>query len=335
VSIQPTKVSPTEEGIRLMRWFSRHYPRLSQGEFRKLCRTGQIRVNAGRVRGGEILHANDMIRVPPVAQGAALKPGNEKSRTGSGGNFSLADLEKLRQRIIHDDDDIVVFNKPAGLASQGGTGISKSLDKMAAALFPHSTVLLVHRLDRETSGAIVLAKNQSAAQILSGQFQSKTAGKEYLALLSGSVGKKRGTIDNFVSKGHVMDAEEAEIFKAQTGFKPHRAVTRYKILGEVTGENGKFGALSWVQFMPDTGRTHQLRMHAALSLGAPIVGDRLYGRPRKTDNRLKTMMEGDRLFLLSHRLAFRHPRTGKNVTIRAPLPEFMKSATALLGFEES
>jgi len=327
--VEPIKVSPTEDGIRLMRWFVRRYPRMPQGEFRKLCRTGQIRVNAGRVRGNEILNTGDVVRIPPAAQSFAATTENRKPKNESGGSFSMSDLEKLRRRIIHDDDDIVVFDKPAGLAAQGGTGISKSLDKMAAALFPHSIVLLVHRLDRETSGAIVLAKNQAAAQSLAEQFQSKTAAKEYLALLTGVPAKKRGTIENFMAKGRVMDAEEAAEFKARTGLKVNRAVTKYKVLDEMPG------VLAWVQFCPETGRTHQLRMHAAFSLGAPIVGDQLYGRESGVkDNKLKAMIESDKLFLLAHRLSFRHPRTNKIITIRAALPEFMKSAIELLGFKE-
>ncbi|MCL2737498.1 MAG: RluA family pseudouridine synthase, partial [Alphaproteobacteria bacterium] len=201
MSIEPVKVSPTEDGIRLVRWFARHYPRLSQIEFRKLCRTGQIRINAGRVRGNEVLYAGDVVRVPPaaLARGDACAPKAE-----SGRQFSMSDLERLRKRIIHDDADIVAFDKPAGLSVQGGTGIKKSLDKMATALFPHDTILLVHRLDRETSGVIVLAKNQRAAQKLAEEFRSKTAGKEYLALLSGSPKQKRGTIDNFMTRGRVF-----------------------------------------------------------------------------------------------------------------------------------
>jgi len=326
--VEPVKVSPTEDGIRLMRWFARHYPRLSQGEFRKLCRTGQIRINAGRVRGNEILHAGDIVRIPPVATSAAKR--EERKKEEGGGKFSMSDLEKLRKRIIHDDRDLVAFDKPAGLAVQGGTGIVKSLDKMAAALFPHDNILLVHRLDRETSGVIVLAKNQRAAQGLAAEFQSKNARKEYLALLSGRVKQKRGTIDNFMTRGRVFDPEEAEVFKAETGLRPQRAVTRYKVLNEIPG------ILAWVQFMPETGRTHQLRLHAAFSLGAPIVGDALYGgeRGQKMETDLRAMIGSDNLFLFAHQLTFRHPATGKTMTVRAQLPEFMKTVLGLLGFNE-
>ncbi|MCL1786000.1 MAG: RluA family pseudouridine synthase [Alphaproteobacteria bacterium] len=325
--MEPVKVSPTEDGIRIARWFARHYPRLSIGEFRKLCRTGQIRINAGRVRGNEILHAGDMVRIPPAAA-AAAKTEVKEPRPESGGKFSMADLEKLRKRIIHDDEDIVAFDKPAGLAVQGGTGIKKSLDKMAAALFPHDNILLVHRLDRETSGVIVLAKNQRAAQALAAEFQSKAAGKEYLALLSGVPKSKRGVIDNFMTRGRVFDKEEAAAFKAETGLRPQNAVTRYRVLAELSG------ILAWVRFMPETGRTHQLRLHAAFSIGAPIVGDTLYGQ-EKEQGGLRAMIESDNLFLFAEQLTFRHPGTGREMTIRAQLPEFMKPILGLLGFDEN
>jgi len=331
----PIKVSPTEEGIRLHRWFGRHYPGLNQGELRKLCRTGQIRVNSLRCKGNEFLRDGDVIRVPPSAQSAQKKETRDK-RVDTGEKFSLRDLENLRRNIIHNDADIVVFNKPAGLAAQGGTGIKKSLDKMAAALFPFDTVLLVHRLDRETSGIIVLAKNQSAAQKLAAQFQDKTARKEYLALIEGSVSPKAGLIDNFMVKGRVLDEAQAEEFKKQTNTRPQRAITKYEVLNELPG------IVSWMRFVPLTGRTHQLRLHAAFSLGAPIVGDELYGNLEKKDpgnisaveENLKSLINSNNLFLFAHRLTFRHPGTGKIITLKAELPDFMRGPIKFLEFLE-
>ena len=177
------QVSNVEDGTRLLRWFLRHFPSMPQREFYKLCRGGQIRVNSKRVRGQEILRADDMIRIPPTIAAYSVV----RKKTESGEHFSMTDLENLRKCIVHNDEDIVVFNKPAGLAVQGGTGIRKSVDKMAAALFPYDKISLVHRLDKETSGLLVVAKNQHAAQFLADAFQNKTAHKEYLALLNGDV----------------------------------------------------------------------------------------------------------------------------------------------------
>lgn len=310
-------VSAVEDGTRLLRWFLRHFPSMPQREFYRLCRGGQIRLNSRRCRGTEILHSGDAIRIPPTVAGYAVAPEKEES----GERFSLSDLENLRRTIIHSDDDIVVFNKPAGLAVQGGTGIKKSIDKMAAALFPYAKVSLVHRLDMETSGLLVVAKNQRAAQVLSAQFQNKSAHKEYLALLNGDVTESSGVIDNYLLKGRVFDSPNRE---NGTGARPHHAITEYRVLTRASG------MLSWVLFLPKTGRTHQLRMHSAFSLNAPIVGDDLYGAGRKMDAGLQSVLATKNLFLLAYKLTLRHPSTGKILTFRADIPDFMKPVVSLL-----
>ncbi len=304
-------VSKVEEGTRLMRWFLRKFPSMPQREFYKLCRGGQIRVNSSRVRGNEILCAGDAVRVPPTLAGYAKSP----VKNEGGDNFTLSDLEMLRTCIIHNDDDIVVFNKPAGLAVQGGTGIRKSVDKMAAAMFPYDKISLVHRIDRDTSGILVVAKNQNAAQKLAAAFQSKTAHKEYLALLNGDVKPPRGVIDNYMLKGQVFDAPSR--INGGTGPRPQRAVTEYEVLATA------IGCVSWVLFSPKTGRTHQLRVHSARTLGAPIVGDDLYGRDKKLDGSLCAVLGTRNLFLFAHKITFQHPSNGRLMTLTAPVPEFM------------
>lgn len=312
-------VSKTEDGTRLLRWFLRKFPSMPQREFYKLCRGGQIRVNSGRVRGNEILRAGDMVRVPPTLGGYT---GAGPKKTESGDKFSLADLESLRNCIIHNDEDIVVFDKPAGLAVQGGTGIRKSIDKMAQAMFPYDKIALVHRLDRETSGILVVAKNQRAAQKLAAAFQAKTAHKEYLALLAGVVRPDHGVIDNYMVKGRVLDTGAR--LNNGAGQRPQRAITEYEVLSTAAG------CVSWVLFSPKTGRTHQLRMHSAFSLGAPIVGDDLYGREAKMDATLRSMLATDKLFLWAYKLTFQHPGTGKLMTLRAGMPEFMRPVIRFL-----
>ncbi|MDR1361011.1 MAG: RluA family pseudouridine synthase [Rickettsiales bacterium] len=320
---EPVQISKIEDGMRLLRWFLRHFPAVSQGTFYKLCRGGQIRINSSRCRGTEILRSGDFIRIPPTIsrQPSAV---SRQSRE-SGDRFSLKDLEYLRKCIIHNDDDIVAFNKPAGLATQGGTGIKMSVDKMAAALFPYDKISLVHRLDRETSGVLVVAKNTRAAQKLSEEFQNKTARKEYLALLAGNVLPKSGVIDNYMVKGRVLEQNE----KAEPGAKPLRAITKYRVLG------GAPGVASWVLFAPMTGRTHQLRLHSAFSLNAPIVGDTLYQsgerRAKSGDNAaLQSMLATNNLFLFAHKITFQHPGTGRAIAIRAELPDFMKPVVKFL-----
>lgn len=315
-------ISQVEDGVRLLRWFLRHFASMPQKDFYKLCRGGQIRVNSKRVHGQEILRTGDVVRVPPtVASYAKIRD----KKTENGELFSLADLEELRKCIIHNDDDIVAFNKPAGLAVQGGTGIRKSVDKMASALFPYDKISLVHRLDRETSGVLVVAKNQRAAQKLSDAFQNKTAHKEYLALLNGSVNTKNGVIDNYMIKGQVFDTPQR--VNNGSGQRPQRAITEYKVLSQASG------CVSWVLFSPKTGRTHQLRLHSALSLNAPIVGDNLYGRHKKMDSMLTSMLQTNNLFLFAYQITFQHPSSGRMMTLRATVPEFMLPVMKLLEFK--
>jgi 23S rRNA pseudouridine955/2504/2580 synthase len=264
---------------------------------RKLCRSGEIRINSKRCNENAVLKTGDLVRIPPAVI-ESRKSGYEPRQV----NFSLAELEKLRKAIIHNDDDIVVFNKPAGLAVQGGNGIKKSLDKMAAALFPNDTVLLVHRLDKETSGIIIVAKNQKAAQKMAKDFQSRDIHKTYIALLSGGVSPKKGTISEPI------------------GGK--RAVTNYQVFGELKN------TLTFVRFSPLTGRKHQLRIHSAFALGAPIVGDDLYGG-RAFDSKLKTLLSAHHLHLFASKIVFRHPRSGKTLTISAEMPEWMRGVAEL------
>jgi len=312
-------VSEVESGTRLLRWFLRHYPGMLQRDFYKLCRGGQIRINSSRCKGMEVLNAGDIVRIPTTLQSY-----KQVKKTENGENYSLSDLEKLRNCIIYNDEYIVVFNKPAGLAVQGGTGIKKSIDKMAAALFPYDKISLVHRLDRETSGLLIVAKNQKAAQDLSAQFQNKSAHKEYLALLQGNLSKKSGIIENYVAKGQVFEDESV----VPSGVTVQRAITEYKVLGEVSG------VASWVSFSPKTGRTHQLRLHSAFSLNAPIVGDDLYGkRSDRLDGFLGSFLTTQKLFLFAYRITFRHPGTGKEITLCAEVPDFMQSVIKFLEFK--
>ena len=306
------EVSKVEDGTRLLRWFLRHFPAMPQREFYKLCRGGQIRVNSKRVRGQEILRTGDAVRVPPTLSGYM---GQAPKKTESGERFSLADLEMLRKCIIHNDEDIVVFNKPAGLAVQGGSGIRKSIDKMAQALFPYDKISLVHRLDKETSGLLVVAKTQRAAQSLASQFQGKVAHKEYLALLAGDVKPTRGVIDNYMLKGRVFD--EPTRVNNGAGQRPQRAITEYSVLSSA------LGCVSWVRFLPKTGRTHQLRLHSAFSLNAPIVGDNLYGGGQLVDGSLSAVLKTNNLFLFAYKLTLQHPRTGRMLTLCASVPDFM------------
>ncbi len=313
-------VSLVEDGTKLMRWFMRKFPSMPNREFFKLCRGGQIRVNSARVDSNRVLRAGDAVRIPPTIAAYAKRENHKKTETGAA--FSMSDLEVLRKSIVYNDADIVVFNKPAGLAVQGGTGIRKSVDKMATAMFPYDKISLVHRLDRDTSGLLVVAKNQMAAQKLAAAFQSKSAYKEYLALLNGVVSPAQGVIDNFIARGQVFDS--ATRIDGGAGQRPQRAITEYRVLAQV-GDR-----VSWVLFSPKTGRTHQLRIHSAYTLGAPIVGDDLYGENKSMDAGMATILATNKLFLFAYKITFHHPRTNKLITLRADVPDFMKSVMQFL-----
>lgn len=294
------EIAKTEDGVRLMRWFLRNFPGSNLKELYKLCRGGQIRVNSKRCRGNEMLRFGDFVRIPPTVSSST----NKVQKTESGERFSLAELEKLRQCIIHDDEDMVIFNKPAGLATQGGTGIRVSLDKMASALFPYDKISLVHRLDKETSGILVVAKNQNSAQVLAREFQDRSAQKEYLAVLCGNVSPKAGVIEDVLHD--------------------KRAITKYEVIGE------SHGVFTFVRFQPKTGRKHQLRLHSAFELKAPIVGDNLYGRPDESiEPALESVFDRKKLHLVAYKLTFRHPGTGKQITVTAELPDFVKPVLKL------
>jgi len=295
---EPKTVSAVEDGIRLRRFLARHYPDAGMMDIRKLCRTGEIRINSRRCGEAAVLRAGDRIRIPPsLGRAAKIAPMPKRQE------FSLAELERLRQLIIHNDDDIVIFSKPAGLAVQGGGGIKKSLDKMAAALFPNDMVLLVHRLDMGTTGIIVLAKNQASAQRLAAAFQTHEVRKTYMAVLAGDVTPKKGEIETPINEKY--------------------ALTKYEVLANVKG------LLSLVRYGPETGRKHQLRIHSAVGLGAPIVGDDTYGS-RELDRQVKDLIDIRHIYLFAAKISFRHPRTGKLLTITAQPPEWFKKATKVI-----
>jgi 23S rRNA pseudouridine955/2504/2580 synthase len=232
-----------------------HYPTLTMSHLQKLCRTGQIRAGGHRATPSAPLEKGDEIKLPPFIaeyEGAAAECGKKAPE------HSRADIEQILASIIYEDDELLVINKPSGLATQGGTGITKHVDELINAVLPgyEGSLRLVHRLDKDTSGALAIAKGYEAARRLSEMFKERRVKKTYLALAYGSLEKKSGTID-----AAIADEDDG---------KPKRATTEYKVLDEA------HGTLSLVELKPTTGRTHQLRAHMA-HIGHPIVGDFKYG----------------------------------------------------------
>lgn len=310
-------VTEEEDGVRLDRWFKRRFPMLTHGRLEKLLRTGQVRVDGARAKANARLAAGQVVRVPPLGEETS-KPAPKPER-----GVSDRDAEFVRSLVIHKDKSILVLNKPAGLAVQGGTKTERHLDGMLDALTfdAKERPRLVHRLDRDTSGVLVLARTVKAAAALARAFKQKDARKIYWALVVGVPVPRQGTIDLALTKQGGPRAER--VFAAEKGDEDARnAVTHFSTVATASYK------LAWVAFMPLTGRTHQIRAHAS-AIGTPIVGDGKYGGvnahpggeiPRK-------------LHLHARSIDIAHPDGGR-LFIEAELPPHMKTSWKLLGFDE-
>ncbi len=310
-------VSADEDGIRLDRWFKRHFPMLTHGRLEKLLRTGQVRVDGARAKANARLDQGQIVRVPPLGEEAA-KPAPKAER-----GVSEKDAAFVRSLVIHKDKSILVLNKPSGLAVQGGTKTERHLDGMLDALMfdAPERPRLVHRLDRDTSGVLVLARTAKAAAALARAFKQKDARKIYWALVVGVPSPRQGTIDLALTKQGGPRAER--VFAADKDDEDARnAVTHFSTVATASYK------LAWLALMPLTGRTHQIRAHAA-AIGTPIVGDGKYGG-------VNAHPGGEiarRLHLHARSIDIAHPEGGR-FFIEAELPPHMKASWKLLGFDE-
>lgn len=307
-------VTAAEADMRLDRWFRRHFPALTHGHVEKLVRTGQIRVGGRRVKAGHRLAEGDRVRVPPI--GITPAPAIEMPRP-----VAKSDVTWMKAAVLYRDDDVIAIAKPAGLAVQGGTGTHRHLDAMLDALrFGASErPRLVHRLDRDTSGVLLLGRSAAAAARLAAAFKHRETRKIYWALVAGVPELRNGTIDLALAKGGAPGREQMRI-DAKDGM---RAITHYATI-DTAGRKVAFLALA-----PVTGRTHQLRVHCA-AIGHPILGDQKYGGAAPVPDMgqpIRTMMLHAREISL--------PRFGgpKGLRVVAPLPEAMRTVFAFLGFD--
>jgi 23S rRNA pseudouridine955/2504/2580 synthase len=314
--VKTLSVAPEDAEIRLDRWFKRHFPALGHGRLEKLLRTGQVRIDGRRAAAGDRLAAGQLVRVPPFGDLAAPTPAE---RTPP---LRPRDVQMLRERVLHIDDDVIVIDKPAGLAVQGGTGTDRHLDALLDALRfdGRERPRLVHRLDRDTSGVLVLARSAASAAKLAQAFRDKRTRKIYWAAVVGSPKPRAGRIDQALAKlpgpaGERVAPDEDE---------GKRAVSYYRTVAHAGAK------IAWLALQPITGRTHQLRAHC-VSLGTPILGDGKYGggtaHPAGVPNARK-------LHLHARALALPHPGGGDFV-ITAPLPPHMRETWAFFGFDES
>lgn len=322
-AVKTLTVGEDETGIRLDRWFKRHYPDLPHVILEKLLRTGQVRVDGGRAKAADRLEAGQAIRVPPTAHVAPPK----KKIAKPGMPVSDKDAAFIRGLILHQDPDVIVLNKPHGLAAQGGSGIERSVDGLldALSLGKSHRPRLVHRLDRDTTGVLVIARTPSAAAALSEAFRARETRKIYWALVNGVPRPHRGKVALSLAKegGHGKHGRDERMVPLAAGDDREdakRAVTHYAVLDAAAS------ACAWVALMPITGRTHQLRAHMA-AIGCPIVGDFKYGG---SESRLSGEVP-KMLHLHARSIQIKHPKGGI-LEVVAPLPPHMKKSWALFGF---
>ncbi len=312
-AIRHFKVEPDDDGIRLDRWFKRHVPDASFNLVSRWARTGQLRVDGKRATPGDRVLAGQEIRVPPEDTTVAAKPTRKRRE------LTEDEEDFARAMVIHRDDAALVINKPPGLATQGGTKTETHVDGLLDALCYglDNRPKLVHRLDKDTSGVLLLARTSRSAGHFAKAFSSRTARKVYWALIVGVPSIEDGFIDLPIGKqpgsgGEKMHVDEKEGQSART---------RYRIV-ERAGNT-----CAWVELQPYTGRTHQLRVHMA-AIGHPIVGDGKYGGK----DAFLTGTISRKMHLHARRLRIDHPK-GHQIDISADLPPHMRDSFADLGFE--
>lgn len=309
-------VTSDETGMRLDRWFSSHYPTLGHGALQKLLRTGQVRVDGGRVKAKDRVEAGQTIRVPPLPQQET------KERTKRLENLSGSDVKFIRSLVIYEDNDVIALNKPPGLAVQGGTKTGRHVDGLLDGLRQKNgeRPRLVHRLDKDTSGVLLLARSRSAAAMLGKALQGRRVIKTYWALLKGVPAPLQGEIDQALAKRGGDGAERMD-FADDHDDGSRRAVTRYEVI-EKAGQK-----CCWAALWPLTGRTHQLRVHMA-GIGHPVVGDGKYGGEEAHPGG----QIASKLHL--HAREIEVPLTrGGTLKVKAALPDHMAATWALLGFD--
>ncbi len=316
--VQNLTVAPEDAEIRLDRWFKRHFPALGHGRLEKLLRTGQVRLDGRRVGAGDRVVAGQLIRVPPLSDETA----STGPRPAAVVQQRPGDATMLQKAILYRDDDIIVIDKPAGLAVQGGTGTTRHLDGLLDTLRDDAPdrPRLVHRLDKDTSGVLVLARSAAAAAHMAALFRGKTVRKVYWAATVGTPDPRKGKIDLKLAKLAGPRGERV----AEDEEDGDRALTFYRTVSHAGDQ------FAWLALEPVTGRTHQLRVHCA-SLGTPILGDGKYGGAAAHP----AGVPQPRMMHLHARAIMLPQAKGDPLIITAPLPAHMRETWKFLGFDPS
>lgn len=332
--VQTLIVGPGDGNQRLDRWFRSKFPHVPQGRIEKMCRKGEIRVDGGRVKGSTRVEVGQSVRIPPLPEQAAPPP--SKAR------ISDADAKMIRGCVIYKDDHVIALNKPAGLATQGGSGQGdRHVDGLAEALMfeLEEKPRLVHRLDKDTSGVLLLARTREAAKGLTAAMRHRETRKIYWAVVAGVPTPYLGEIKYGLVKaagrgrggeGERMIAVHPRDIDSTPGGK--RAHTLYATLFRVASR------AAWVAMEPVTGRTHQLRAHMA-EIGHPIIGDGKYGGSGQENlgDGWGAQLGGiisKKLHLHARMMRFEHPETRKIIEVQAELPEHIKHTFETFGWTE-
>ncbi len=307
------QVASDDDGIRLDRWFKRHYPALTHARLEKLLRKGEVRLDGKRAKSADRLSTGQTLRLPPqvIHDKAEARPKSAPAQT----------TRKLEDMILYMDKHLFVLNKPSALATQGGSGLKEHVDGMLDQITyeKNTRPKLVHRLDRDTSGVLLVARTSQSAAGLSRALAERNASKIYWALVKGVPREKHGVIKGALAKEGVRGRDERMEISDHEDAKS--ALTEYAVMGQAGQE------FAWIAAKPVTGRTHQIRVHLA-SLGTPIVGDFKYGG---TGAKGKGAI-ADKLHLHARSLDIARPDGGR-LQVTAPLPPHMLKSWELLGFD--
>jgi 23S rRNA pseudouridine955/2504/2580 synthase len=335
-AVQTLTVSVDDGEQRLDKWFKRRFPQLTQGTVEKMCRTGQVRVDGARAKASDRVIPGQMIRIPPLPDSAA------PVRTAES-RISAADTKMIQNAVLWKDEHIIILNKPPGLPSQGGSGQGdRHVDGLAEALkfgFKEKPKL-VHRLDKDTSGLLMLARTDRVARALSEALRHRLTRKIYWAAVAGVPHPRKGSIKYGLMKapGHGRGADQERmqcVHPAKMADYPDakRAQSDYFVLWFLGTR------LSWMALEPVTGRTHQLRAHMA-EIGHPIIGDGKYGGSsvENEGDGWGAQVGGDisrKLHLHARSLTIQHPISKAMMTFTAPLPEHMARTWKTLDWGEN
>jgi 23S rRNA pseudouridine955/2504/2580 synthase len=318
--VEEIAVRPDEAGLRLDRWFRLHFPAVGYTYLQKLLRSGQVRVDSKRAQANDRLEAGAAVRVPAMVR--EPPPAAPSLRPPPG--LSKADRDLVERMILFEDEHVLVLDKPFGLAVQGGTGTRRHIDGLLAGMADRfgDRPRLVHRLDRDTTGVLLVAKHRDAAAKLGRIFQTRSAAKTYWALVKGVPAPRQGKIEAALVKA--AGPEGDRVRKARPGEQAEamHATTHYSVIDRVAHK------ASWVSLKPVTGRQHQLRAHMAL-IGHPIVGDNKY----EGDRDMPAANIEAKLHLHARRLVIPHPAGGTRIDVTAPLPDHMRRTWELLGLD--